>query len=145
MYRLIPIALLLLTPGVAPAQFHAGFGGRFGGLPSLPVLGGPGAFIPMPYYGYQRSFMVAYAGGYGRKNERRGHMGRMHKSIVDGKVILLESWIQQADAEIGGQAIKKGSWLQSVLVPDDELWAQVKKGDLTGFSIGGLATRVKRD
>lgn len=92
----------------------------------------------------QRAFMEAYAEGYGKKTSKRGHMGRMHKSIVDGKVVLLESWIQTADAEIAGQPVKKGTWMQAVLVRDDEMWADVKKGNLTGFSIGGLATRVKR-
>jgi len=32
-----------------------------------------------------------------------------------------------------------------VLVPDDELWSDVKKGVLTGFSIGGTAVRVQKD
>jgi DNA adenine methylase len=93
----------------------------------------------------QRGFMQAYAKGYGRKGEKSGHMGRMHKSIIDGRVVLLETWIQREDIEINGEKILKGSWMQAVFVPDDDLWADVKKGVLTGFSIGGTAIRVQKD
>jgi DNA adenine methylase len=91
----------------------------------------------------QQGFMEAYADGYGDKTAQRGHMGKMHKSVVDGKVVILESWIQREDTIIEEEAVKKGTWLQAVRVKDDDMWEAVKKGDLTGFSIGGVATRIK--
>jgi hypothetical protein len=37
--------------------------------------------------------------------------------------------------------IRRGTWLLAVRVVDDELWQQIKAGELTGFSIGGSALR----
>ena len=44
--------------------------------------------------------------------------------------------------EIGGVRLRKGTWLLAVRILSDELWEQVKGGELTGFSIGGSARRV---
>jgi hypothetical protein len=33
------------------------------------------------------------------------------------------------------------TWLLAVRVADEELWRQIKAGELTGFSIGGSAMR----
>lgn len=85
-------------------------------------------------------FMEAYADGYGTDAER-GHVGKQHKSIVDGKVVVLESYIAPTDMTFGEQTVKKGAWLMAVRVRDDQLWEEVKKGDLTGFSFGGTAVR----
>ena len=38
--------------------------------------------------------------------------------------------------------MRKGTWLLAVHILADDLWAQVKDGQLTGFSIGGAARRV---
>ena len=86
------------------------------------------------------AFMEAYRGG-----GDAGHMGLMHKQLVDGKVAILESYLQKADETMGDEAIKAGSWLMGVRVMDDDLWAAVKKGDLTGFSIGGTAVKTPAD
>lgn len=91
----------------------------------------------------QQGFMEAYAVGYGEKTAKRGHMGKMHKSVVDGKVVILESYITKQEETYGDEIVKKGSWLMAVRVKDDAMWEEVKKGDLTGFSIGGMATRIK--
>ncbi len=82
------------------------------------------------------AFMEAYRGG-----GDAGHMGLMHKQLVDGKVAILESYIQKSDEAMGDESVKAGSWLMGVRVMDDDLWSAVKKGDLTGFSIGGTAVK----
>lgn len=81
-------------------------------------------------------FMEAYRGG-----GTAGHLGLMHKQMVDGKLRILENYLQKGDAKVDGQDVKDGSWIMAVRVDDDDLWAAVKKGDLTGFSIGGYARR----
>jgi len=69
-------------------------------------------------------------------------IGRQHTDIVTGKVKVLENWITREDSTIGGQPVAKGTWLVGVRVLDDEMWGAVKKGDITGFSIGGWANRA---
>ncbi len=69
-------------------------------------------------------------------------IGLMHRGEINEKVQVLESYLAPVDFDIGGEPVKKGSWLLGVRVLDDALWAAVKRGDLTGFSIGGSAVRV---
>jgi len=55
------------------------------------------------------------------------------------KVKLLESYIAPQDFKISGQEVKKGSWVLTVRVLDDKIWANVKNGTLTGWSMAGWA------
>ena len=68
-------------------------------------------------------------------------IGLMHKGAINDKVRILESFLAPVDMEVGGQAVKAGTWLMGVRVLDDALWKSCKGGDLTGFSIGGSAIR----
>lgn len=68
-------------------------------------------------------------------------MGLMHEEAAPG-VLPVESYLCPVDCEIGGQPVKAGTWLLCVHVIDDAIWAKVKAGELTGFSIGGYAQRV---
>lgn len=74
-----------------------------------------------------------------------GNLGLMHKVNVSGKARVLESYIAPVAFKVGGQAIKKGTWMLAVRVLDDELWKAIKGGELTGFSIGGSAIRRPED
>lgn len=73
--------------------------------------------------------------------EHHQALGKQHSEIVTGKLKILESYLAPADFELGTESIKKGTWLLAIRVADDDLWEQVKKGDFTGFSIGGAAYR----
>lgn len=70
-----------------------------------------------------------------------GNLGKQHGEIVNGKLVLLETYIAPVSFDVEGQHVKKGSWLFLERVVDDELWTAVKKGEFTGFSIGGSAVR----
>lgn len=70
------------------------------------------------------------------------NIGLQHKKIVNGKVLILESFLAPSEMKIGKAAVKKGTWILAVRVTDDQMWLAVKKGDLTGFSIGGSAVRA---
>lgn len=58
---------------------------------------------------------------------------------------VVENWVAKADFKIGDEAITKGTWLMTVEVTDDEVWDAVQKGEITGFSMGGLGQYSEED
>jgi site-specific DNA-adenine methylase len=74
--------------------------------------------------------------------EEFGGLGLMHRMRVNGQVKVLESYLAPVDFAAGETTVRKGTWLLAVRILSDELWAEVKDGKLTGFSIGGSARRV---
>jgi DNA adenine methylase len=69
-------------------------------------------------------------------------LGLQHKSFKK-KFDLLQSYIAPMDFSIKDKIVKKGSWIIIVKVLDNEIWKKIKKGEITGFSIGGKA-KVKK-
>lgn len=69
---------------------------------------------------------------------RATEMGVQHKDFPPG-ISLVESWIAPAPLMIGGRHVKKGTWIMTVHVTNDEIWSRVKSGALSGFSIRGTA------
>ena len=74
------------------------------------------------------------------KYNQTTRMGVMHSVFGKIGVELAESWITREDGMLGEEAVKKGSWVMTVKVTDDNLWQKIKSGAITGFSIGGVAT-----
>lgn len=70
------------------------------------------------------------------------NIGHMHEAVINQSAAPVESFIAPCDFEMGGQAVKRGTWVMAVHVLNPDLWEQVKTGALTGFSIGGYASRV---
>ncbi len=64
----------------------------------------------------------------------------MHSGEDNEKLKIVESYITQTDMELNGQIVKKGSWLMGTLVLDNEIWDKIKKGEITGYSIGGTSS-----
>lgn len=62
-----------------------------------------------------------------------------HAEFGNDSLEYYESYIAPVDFEINGQQVKKGSWLLMIHVLDDDLWEQIKRGDITGYSIGARA------
>lgn len=60
-----------------------------------------------------------------------------------GKVV--ESWVAKADTHMGDQVVTKGSWCMTVKVEDEETWQEIKKGEVTGFSMGGVGERIEKE
>ena len=52
-------------------------------------------------------------------------------------VEVVESYVAKCDMDIEGQSVKKGTWLMTMEVTDDDVWGQIEKGEITGFSMGG--------
>lgn len=72
-------------------------------------------------------------------------LGLQHTVFGDIGVELAESFIAPQDLDFDGQLkddeiIRKGSWVMTVHVTNDEIWKAIKSGAITGFSIGGIAT-----
>jgi len=56
---------------------------------------------------------------------------------------IMESFVAPDNFIINKQQVKKGTWLMAVRVVDDQVWKEVKKGNLKGFSVAGKAIRTK--
>jgi hypothetical protein len=72
--------------------------------------------------------------------------GRMDSIDVmhDNKLVnahILESFI----ARKGDPDFIEGAWVIGMHIPDDDLWAAVKKGELNGFSLEALVTRHEQE
>ena len=58
---------------------------------------------------------------------------------------VVESWIAKADFDVEGETVKKGTWLMTVEVSDGALWDAIEKGEITGFSMGGVGNYSQED
>jgi len=54
----------------------------------------------------------------------------------------VESYIAPCDLEIEGAKIIKGTWMLGTFVNDDDAWAAVKDGRLTGYSVECFGRRI---
>lgn len=68
-----------------------------------------------------------------------------HSFEPDKSCSVVESWIAKADFSYGGQDVKEGTWLMTVEVTDDDLWDKIQKGEITGFSMGGICMSSEED
>ncbi len=60
----------------------------------------------------------------------------MHKGIaVD--ICVLETYLAPVEFQIGDETITKGTWLLASRIPKGELWADIKSGEYTGYSMAG--------
>ncbi|WP_342761788.1 XkdF-like putative serine protease domain-containing protein [Bacillus sp. BR3(2024)] len=74
--------------------------------------------------------------------ENYQHIDKQHDEIA-GKGTVVENWIAKSDMTVGEQEVKAGTWLMTVRVDDTDTWEEIKKGDVTGFSMGGFGERVE--
>ncbi|MFH5779069.1 XkdF-like putative serine protease domain-containing protein [Heyndrickxia oleronia] len=56
---------------------------------------------------------------------------------------VVESYIAPADFTIGDETITKGSWVL-VTKASDEVWEEIKKGEITGYSMAGTAETIEK-
>ncbi|MFL0445827.1 XkdF-like putative serine protease domain-containing protein [Bacillus subtilis] len=57
---------------------------------------------------------------------------------------VVESYVAPADFEMNGETIKKGSWVL-VTKASEEIWEEIKKGEITGYSMAGVADIAKQE
>lgn len=77
------------------------------------------------------------------KNGNKVDLQHSFEPLEDAAVV--ESWIAKADFEIDGETIRKGTWLMTVEVTDEDVWEGIQKGEITGFSMGGLGNYSEED
>ncbi|MCY7543905.1 XkdF-like putative serine protease domain-containing protein [Bacillus altitudinis] len=57
---------------------------------------------------------------------------------------VVESYIAPSDFEMGGELIQKGSWVL-VTKASQDIWEQIQKGEITGYSMAGTADIGKQE
>lgn len=72
---------------------------------------------------------------------RSTKLGLQHNSFKknENRFYPIESYVAPIEFVMGTSIVKAGTWVLSVFVADDKIWEAVKKGEITGFSIGGKA------
>ena len=65
-------------------------------------------------------------------------------TVVDG-VTIVKSWVVEENTEINGQIVKAGTWLATAKIDNDEVWQKVEKGEITGWSMGGVGNYSTTD
>lgn len=63
---------------------------------------------------------------------------------LDGAEVV-ESWIAKADFQIGDETVQKGTWLMTMEIDNKQIWDAIEKGDITGFSMGGVGVYSEED
>lgn len=51
-----------------------------------------------------------------------------------------ESYVAPVEFQLGERMVKKGTWLATLQIHDDEIWEGVKSDDFNGLSIGAMAS-----
>lgn len=76
--------------------------------------------------------------------QHRENIKRQHQARTDAKWVAsyqLAKDFQTAD----GYVIEKGDWVGEMFVGDEDAWAAIKAGEITGFSMGGTALVAEED
>ena len=60
-------------------------------------------------------------------------------------VDVVESYVAKSDMEIEGVPVTKGTWLMTMEIADNDVWDAVQKGEITGFSMGGVGCYSTED
>lgn len=74
-----------------------------------------------------------------------GNVDIQHCFVKAEGIDVVESFVAKSDMDIDGTPIKKGTWLMTVEVGDAAVWESIQKGEITGFSMGGVANRSDED
>lgn len=68
-----------------------------------------------------------------------------HSFEAASGVTVVETYIALSDMQIGDELVAKGTWLMTVEVSDPAIWEAVEKGEVTGFSMGGMGIYSEED
>jgi hypothetical protein len=63
---------------------------------------------------------------------------------ADG-ITVVENYIAPCDMSIGETPVAKGTWIMTAEVENGEIWDKVQKGEVTGFSMGGVGKYSETD
>ena len=79
---------------------------------------------------------IAKAAHWFMKN--KGNVDLQHSFEPLEGASVVESYIARCEEEIEGQKIAKGTWVMTMEIEDPEIFEKIEKGELTGFSMGGV-------
>ncbi len=102
--------------------------------PGLPDSDGD-IFSPVEIEKMAHGFMRSYALAKGEHSPDVNHSGR------DADADLLENWVAPCDLTVAGQPVRAGAWVQTWLVNDPIVKAEIADGKLTGLSIEAIGSR----
>jgi hypothetical protein len=68
---------------------------------------------------------------------------RQHNFKTIPGAVVVENWVTKSDTEIAGETVRKGTWLVTVETDNADVWEAIQKGEVTGFSMGGVGEYVK--
>jgi hypothetical protein len=95
------------------------------------------------YYVYFSKSTVRKASELYLKNNNHHKATQEHSERVSG-VLTVESWIiddpKMDKSTLYGFSLPKGTWMVSMRISNDELWEEIKSGNLKGLSIEGYFT-----
>lgn len=92
---------------------------------------------------YMTEEEIAKAAHWFMKNEGSVDIQHCFKK-ADGCEVV-ESYVAKSDMEIDGQPIKKGTWLMTMEISNADVWDSILKGDITGYSMGGVGAYSLED
>ncbi len=82
--------------------------------------------------------------------ERFGNSGVSHQKdsygqpiLFNNRIKIVENWVTRAETVVDdeGTTVPFGTWLLTFRVLDDNIWDDVKKDSLTGFSFEAIVSR----
>ncbi len=76
---------------------------------------------------------------------RNGNVIRLEHAGRPVACQVLESFVCESACMKSGQQLRKGDWWLSARVDDPGLWKKIKRGDVTGWSLGGSAIQGDSD
>jgi hypothetical protein len=95
------------------------------------------------YYVYFSKDTVRRASELYLKNNNHHKATQEHSERVSG-VLTVESWIiddpKMDKSTLYGFSLPKGTWMVAMRISNDELWKEIKSGNLKGLSIEGYFT-----
>ena len=95
------------------------------------------------YYVYFSKSTVRQASELYLKNNNHHKATQEHEERVSG-VLTVESWIiddpKMDKSTLYGFSLPKGTWMVSMRISNDEIWEEIKSGNLKGLSIEGYFT-----
>ena len=94
------------------------------------------------YYVYFSKETVRKASELYLKHNNHHKATYQHQDRVSG-VLTVESWIKEGDSDkskLYGYDLPNGTWFVKMKIENDELWQEIKSGNLRGLSIEGYFT-----
>ena len=77
------------------------------------------------------------------KNSDKVDVQHSYEAVAGTAVV--ESYIAPCDLTIGDTPVIKGTWVMTVEIENTELWDAIQKGDICGFSMGGVGKYSEED